>query len=197
MPLEREKENLQKLLDEAVKAQGEPKAPKRSRADADDPGAGDGRKVAEQEKQAKAEADKLVNKANNYKQLIYERIDTCLSEYDSPVRSFEPTMAWLKSGRKAVREMLQAQAAEAEQEKAAKADKKKQINWWCLRPVRMRMSVSTFITQCAAARPPAPALKQICFVPMRCASRIAPPVKLHTTGSTMWNEVRAAPGQGE
>ena len=36
--LERKKENLQKLLDEAVKAQGEPKAPERSRAEADDPG---------------------------------------------------------------------------------------------------------------------------------------------------------------
>ena len=74
-------------------------------------------------KQAKAEAGKLVNKAN--KQLIYERIDTCLSEYDSLVRSFESAMNWFKSGRKAVRDMLKEQAAEAEQEKAAKADKKK------------------------------------------------------------------------
>ena len=95
----------------------------RSKAEADDPGAGEGRKVAEQGKQAKAEADKLVNKAN--KQLIYERIDTCLSEYDSLVRSFESTMAWFKAGRKAVRQMLQEQAAEAEQENAAKAEKKK------------------------------------------------------------------------
>ena len=48
--LEHEKVNLQKLLDEAVKAQGEPKAPNRSRAEADGPGAGDGQKVAEQGK---------------------------------------------------------------------------------------------------------------------------------------------------
>ena len=36
--LGREKENLQQLLDEALKAQGEPKAPKRSMAEAGDPG---------------------------------------------------------------------------------------------------------------------------------------------------------------
>ena len=50
--------------------------------------------------------------------------------------------------------------------------------------------VSTFITQGqgATTRPSAYDLKQIC-VPMRCAFRIAPLVKLHTTGSTMWNEV--------
>ena len=48
---EREKVNLQKLLDEALKAQEEPKVPKRSRAEADDPGAREGQKVAEEGKQ--------------------------------------------------------------------------------------------------------------------------------------------------
>ena len=62
--LEHERENLQKLLDEAVKAQGDQKVSKRSRAEADDPGARDSQKVAEQGKQAKAEADTLVNKVN-------------------------------------------------------------------------------------------------------------------------------------
>ena len=89
--LQREKEELQKLSDEAMKAQVEPQAPKRSRAETDDPGAGNGREVAEQGRQAKAEADKLLNRAN--KQLIYEQMHTCLSEYDSVVRSFESTMA--------------------------------------------------------------------------------------------------------
>ena len=76
--LEREKQNLQKLLDEALKVQGDLKAPKRSRADGVDPGVGEGQKVAEQGKLAKAEADNLVDKAN--KQVIYERIDACLTE---------------------------------------------------------------------------------------------------------------------
>ena len=70
-------------MDEARKAQVVPQAPKRSRAEADDPGAEKCREVAEQGRQAKAEADKLVNRAN--KQLIYEQIDTCLSEYDNIV----------------------------------------------------------------------------------------------------------------
>ena len=84
--LEREKEKLQILLDAALKAQEEPDVPTRSRAEADDPGAREGQKVAEEGKQAKAEADKLVDKAN--KQVIYERIDTCLSEYDTLDRRF-------------------------------------------------------------------------------------------------------------
>ena len=120
--LEREKEDLQKFFEEVLKAQGEPKVPKRSRAEADDPGAREGQQVAEQGKQAKAEADKLVDKAN--KQVIYERIDACLREYGTLVRSFASTMAWFKSGRKAVREMLVEQAAVAEQKKAAKVARK-------------------------------------------------------------------------
>ena len=123
--LEREKARLQRLLDESLKAQEEPQVPKRSRAEADDPGAREGQKVAEEGKQAKAEADKLVDKTN--KQTIYDRIDVCLAEYDTLVRSFTSTMAWFKSGRKAVRQLLVEQAAVAEQKKAAnvarKADK--------------------------------------------------------------------------
>ena len=61
---------LQNLLDEALKAQKEPKVSKRPRAEADNPGAQEGQNVAEEGKQAKAEADKLVNKTN--KQVIYE-----------------------------------------------------------------------------------------------------------------------------
>ena len=63
--LKREKEELQKLLDEARKAQVVPQAPKRSRAEAVDPGAENGREVAEQGRQAKAEADTLLNRANS------------------------------------------------------------------------------------------------------------------------------------
>ena len=62
--LEREKQNLQKLLDEALKVQGGLQAPKRPRVDLEDPGVGEGQKVAEQGKLAKAEADTLVDKAN-------------------------------------------------------------------------------------------------------------------------------------
>ena len=72
---------------------------------------------------AKAEADKLVDKAN--KQVIYGRIDACLTEYDTLVRSCASTMAWFNSGRKKVREMVAAQATEIAQEKAAKVAKKK------------------------------------------------------------------------
>ena len=95
--------------------------------------------MAEQGKQAKAEADKLVDKAD--KQVIYERIDACLTEYDTLVRSFASTMAWFKSGRKAVREMLTDQATVAEQKKAAKVARK-QIKLLCPKPVRMRASLS-------------------------------------------------------
>ena len=116
--LEREKEKLQKLLDAALKAQEEPKAPKRSRAEAEDPGTREGQQAAEESKQAKAEVDKLVDKAN--KQTIYDRIDTCLAEYGTLVRSFASTMAWFKLGRKAVREILAEQATVAEQKKNAK-----------------------------------------------------------------------------
>ena len=122
--LQREKEELQKLLDDALKAQVGPQAPKRSRAEADDPGAGNGREMAEQGRQAKAEADELLNYRAN-KKLIYERIDNCLAEYDSGDCSFASAMNWFKSGRTKVREMLTEQAAEAEREKAAKAEKKK------------------------------------------------------------------------
>ena len=85
---------MQKLLDEALKEQGDRKAPtcKRSRADADVPAVREGQRVAEQGKLAKAAVDKLVDKAN--KQVIYERIDACLAEYDTLVRSFASTMAW-------------------------------------------------------------------------------------------------------
>ena len=63
--LEHEKENLQSRLDEALKAQQVPKVPKRSRAEADDPGTREGQEVAEQGKQAKAEAaDELDSEAN-------------------------------------------------------------------------------------------------------------------------------------
>ena len=110
------------MLDEALKAQGNLKTPKRSRADGVDPGVGEGQKVAEQGKLAKAEADKLVDKAN--KQVIYERIDACLAEYDTLVRSFASTTTWFKSGRKAVREMLVTQATVAEQKKAATVARK-------------------------------------------------------------------------
>ena len=119
--LEREKQNLQSLLDEALKAQGEPKAHKRTREEAGDPSVLEAKKVAEQGKLAKAEADKFVDEAN--KQVIYEQI--CLTEYDTPVRGFASTMAWFKSGRKAVREMVADQAKEDAQGKAAKIAKKK------------------------------------------------------------------------
>ena len=85
------------------KRRGSCKAPKRSRAAAGDPGVGEGHQVAEQGKLAKAEADKLVDKAD--KQVIYVRIDACLTEFDTLVQSFASTMAWFKSGRKAVRDM--------------------------------------------------------------------------------------------
>ena len=55
--LEREKARLQGLLDVALKAQEDPKVPKRSRAEADDPSTREGQKVAEEGKQAKVEAD--------------------------------------------------------------------------------------------------------------------------------------------
>ena len=116
--LEHEKQALQKLLDETLKAQEDAGKPKRSRADADDPAMGESAKVSEQGKQAKAEADKLVDKAN--KQVIYGRIDACLTEYDTRVRSFASTMAWFNSGRTKVREMVAAQAKEVSQEKAAR-----------------------------------------------------------------------------
>ena len=45
--LQREKDDLQKNLDAALKAQEDPKVPKRSRAEADDPGMREGQKVAE------------------------------------------------------------------------------------------------------------------------------------------------------
>ena len=128
--LQCKKEELQKLLDEARKAQVGPQAPKRSRAEADDPGAGNGREMAEQGRQAKAEADKLLNKAN--KQLIYERIDTCLAEYDSGDHSFESDMNWFKSDRKKVREMLLEQGLSRLQRqsggKLRKQRRKKQIS---------------------------------------------------------------------
>ena len=81
--LQREKDDLQSRLDAALKAQEDPKVPKRSRAEADDPGTREGQKVAEQGMLAKAEADKLSSEAN--KQVIYDRIDTCLTEYDTLV----------------------------------------------------------------------------------------------------------------
>ena len=71
---------------------------------------GEGQKVAEQGKRARAEADKIVDKVN--KQVIYEQIGACLTEYDTLVRSFTSTMAWFKSGRKAVCKMLLVQAAD-------------------------------------------------------------------------------------
>ena len=71
------------MLDSALKAQEDAGKPKRPRADADDPAMGESAKIAEQGKLAKAEADKLVDKAN--KQLIYGRIDDCLTEYDTDV----------------------------------------------------------------------------------------------------------------
>ena len=52
--LQREKEDLQSRLDAALKAQEDPKVPKRSRADVDDPGVREGQKVAEQGEQAKS-----------------------------------------------------------------------------------------------------------------------------------------------
>ena len=52
--LEREKQELQSLLDVALTAQGGPKAPKRSRAEADDPAMLEPKKVAEQVELAKA-----------------------------------------------------------------------------------------------------------------------------------------------
>jgi hypothetical protein len=81
---------LQNLLDEALKAQKEPKVSKRPRAEADDPGTREGQKVAEQGKLAKAEADELGSEAN--KKVIYGRIDVTLTEYDTLVRSFASTM---------------------------------------------------------------------------------------------------------
>ena len=45
--LERKKQNLQKLLDEALNAQGELQAPKMPKADLEDPGVEEGQKVAE------------------------------------------------------------------------------------------------------------------------------------------------------
>ena len=120
--LEREKARLQGLLDAALKSQEDPKVPKRSRAEADDPGARESRKVAEEGKQAKAEADQLVDRTN--KQTTYERIDVCLAEYGTLVRSFTSTIAWFKSGRKAVRQMLVEHATVAEQKKAAKVARK-------------------------------------------------------------------------
>ena len=50
--LQREKDDLQSRLDAALKAQEEPKVPKRSMAEADDPGTREGQKVAEQGKLA-------------------------------------------------------------------------------------------------------------------------------------------------
>ena len=123
--LQREKEDLQDRLDAALKAQEEPKVPKRSRADADDPGMREGQKVAEQGEQAKAEADKLSSEAN--KKVIYDRIDGTLMEYDSMVRSFASTMSWFKSGRKAVVEMLEEEATAARLKKAAKAARGKKV----------------------------------------------------------------------
>ena len=123
--LQREKEDLQDRLDAALKAQEEPKVPKRSRADADDPGMREGQKVAEQGEQAKAEADKLSSEAN--KKVIYDRIDGTLNEYDSMVRSFASTMSWFKSGRKAVVEMLEEEATAARLKKAAKAARGKKV----------------------------------------------------------------------
>ena len=73
--------------------------------------------MAEQGKLAKAQADNLVDKAN--KQVIYARMDACLTEYDTLVRGVASTMTWFKSGRKAVREMVE------EQENAVKLAKKK------------------------------------------------------------------------
>jgi hypothetical protein len=120
--LERERAKLQDLLDAALKVQEDPKVPKRSRAESDDPGARESQKVAEEGKQAKAEADELDSEAN--RQVIYERIETCLTEYGTRVRSYTSAMNWFKSGRKAVREMLAEQAKVAEQKKAAKVAKK-------------------------------------------------------------------------
>jgi hypothetical protein len=99
--------------------------PKRSRAEADDPGMREGQKVAEQGEQAKAEADKLSSEAN--KKVIYDRIDVTLTEYDTLIRSFASTMSWFKSGRKAVNEMLDEEATAAELKKAAKAARKKKV----------------------------------------------------------------------
>ena len=116
---------MQKLLDETLKSQGDAGTSKRSRADADDPAMGELAKVAEQGKQAKAEVDKLVDKANQ--QAIYGRIDACLTEYDTLVQSVASTMAWFNAGRKKVRKMVAAQATHSEvsQGKAARVAKKK------------------------------------------------------------------------
>ena len=92
--------------------------PKRSRAEAGDPGTREGQKVAEEGKQAKAEADELDSEAN--RQVIYERIETCLTEYGTRVRIYTSAMNWFKSSRKAVREMLAEQAKVAEQKKPRK-----------------------------------------------------------------------------
>jgi hypothetical protein len=78
--------------------------------------------VAEQGREAKAEADKSDSEAN--RKVIYERIEACLSEYGTCVRSYTSTMAWFKSGRKAVQEMLADQATAADKKKAAKKVKK-------------------------------------------------------------------------
>ena len=78
--------------------------------------------MAEQGREAKAEADRLDSEAN--KKVIYERIEACLSEYGTCVRSYTSTMAWFKSGRKAVQEMLADQATAAGKKKAAKKVKK-------------------------------------------------------------------------
>ena len=76
--LEREKQELQKLMDSALKAQKDTGEPKGSRAAADDPAMGGSAKIVEQGKLAKAEANQIVDKAN--KQVIYGRIDDCLTE---------------------------------------------------------------------------------------------------------------------
>ena len=61
------------------------------------------------------------------KQVIYERIDACLTDFDTLVRSSNSasSMAWFKSGRKAVSEMVVEQATEAAGGEAAKLARKK------------------------------------------------------------------------
>ena len=71
--LEREKQELQDLLDSTLKAHEAEKSAKRSRANADTPAMSESANIAEQGKLAKGEADKLGDLAN--KQVIYDRIE--------------------------------------------------------------------------------------------------------------------------
>ena len=117
--LARELQDAKDLVEKPLQAHEAVKAPKMSLVDADTPGTSESKKVAEQGKLAKDEADKLVDLAN--KQVIYDRIDQCVDGYGSGSRSFTSTTSWGSQGKTKVRGVVTAAA----QDKAARGTAKR------------------------------------------------------------------------